>query len=59
MTSYEIAYIQNHSKIFSMRLYEVCKDLVTAHDAKMGKKAIEVRIEIARDILAKIEGKQQ
>lgn len=37
-------------------LLEACKDLVKAHDCKMGKTAIDLRIDLARAAIQKAEG---
>ena len=36
-------------------LLEALQDIVRAHDVKMGKSAVKLRIEIARDAIAKAE----
>lgn len=39
-------------------LLEALKDLVKADDLKMGRKAVKLRLAIARDAIAKAEGRQ-
>jgi len=38
-------------------LLEACKDIVQAYDVKMGAKAVNLRIEVMRDVINKAGGK--
>jgi len=64
MSKHTLAEVRNYSKIGEVNgsliaaapeMYEALKDLIQAHDVKMGKSAVELRIQLAKEILTKIE----